>query len=155
MHAFNLTPLFRSSVGFDHLASLLDDAMRSDKGSTYPPYNIELIADDKYRISMAVAGFRREEVTVQTERNALSITGKQVADATKKFLHQGIAARSFERKFQLADHVKVVKAAMADGVLHVDLEREVPEAMRPRQIQIEGEDVLNLETSKKKVLESV
>ncbi|MDH5327299.1 MAG: Hsp20 family protein [Gammaproteobacteria bacterium] len=143
MTTFDLSPLYRSSIGFDHLFSLLDNANRLDGNkNTYPPYNIEMTGEDKYRITMAVAGFKKTDVNIVSEQNNLTVTGKQSADDKKKYLHQGIAARSFERKFQLEDHVKVVSAAMEDGLLHIDLVREIPEAMKPRTIEIESNDRL-------------
>ncbi len=140
MRTLDLTPLFRSSVGFDHLVNLLDSAMRSDKTyGGYPPYNIELTDEDKYRITMAVAGFTEDEISIVSERNNLTVTGKKATEEEKKYLHQGIAARNFERKFQLADYVKVVSASLENGLLHIDLERELPEAMKPRKIAISSE----------------
>ena len=140
MSRLDLSPLFRSSVGFDHLASLLDAASRVEQPA-YPPYNIERVNDDKYRITMAVAGFSQNELDIETEDRLLKVTGvKQGESEERQFLHRGIAARNFERKFQLADHVKVVGAHIEHGLLHIDLEREVPEAMKPRKIEIGGAD---------------
>lgn len=142
----DFSPLYRSFIGFDHLAGLLDKASRADKQSSYPPYNIELLAEDQYRITMAVAGFAEEELAIQSEHNNLVITGTKTAEDEKtdrKFLHQGIAERNFERKFQLGDHVKVVGAFMENGLLHVDLQREIPEALKPRKIAINGKSLLN------------
>jgi molecular chaperone IbpA len=137
MRNIDLTPLYRSFIGFDHLASMIDSATRNEKQSTYPPYNIELIAEDKYRITMAVAGFAKEEVSIEVVENTLQVTGtKPSKDEERKFLHKGISERSFERKFQLGDHVKVLAADMENGLLHVDLERVVPEAKKPRKIEI-------------------
>lgn len=146
----DFSPLYRSFIGAEHLASLMDKASRAEKQPAYPPYNIESIADDKYRISMAVAGFVEAELDIESKENALTITGtKQAneADGDRKFLYQGIAERNFERKFQLADHVKVVAAHMEHGLLHVDLEREVPEALKPRKIAINGKSLLEGKTS--------
>lgn len=135
-HAIDLTPLYRSAIGFDRLASLLDAAM-VDKQPSYPPYNIELVDDDRYRITMAVAGFAEEELEITAEENTLLISGRQREDEpARRFLHQGIAARSFERKFQLAEHVRVIGARLEHGLLHVELVREVPETKRPRRIPI-------------------
>jgi molecular chaperone IbpA len=137
MRNIDLTPLYRSFIGFDHLASMIDNASRNEKQSTYPPYNIELIAEDKYRITMAVAGFSKEEVSIEVVENTLQVTGtKPDKDEERKFLHKGISERSFERKFQLGDHVKVLAADLENGLLHVDLERVVPEAKKPRKIEI-------------------
>lgn len=137
MRNIDLTPLYRSFIGFDHLASMIDSATRNEKQSTYPPYNIELIAEDKYRITMAIAGFSKNEVSIEVVENTLQVTGtKPEKDEERKFLHKGISERSFERKFQLGDHVKVLAADLENGLLHVDLERVVPEAKKPRKIEI-------------------
>jgi len=141
----DLSPLYRSFIGFDHLAGLIDKAARSEKQSSYPPYNIELLAEDKYRITMAVAGFSESELDIESKQNHLVITGTKESNnegSTRKFLHQGIAERNFERKFQLGDHVKVIGAFMENGLLHVDLEREIPEALKPRKIAINGKSLL-------------
>lgn len=136
MARLDLSPLFRSSIGFDHLASMLDSANRIDQPA-YPPYNIERIAEDKYRITMAVAGFESSELEIESERNTLKVSGvKADVEEGREYLYRGIAARNFERKFQLADHVKVVGANLANGLLHIDLQREIPEAMKPRKIEI-------------------
>ncbi len=142
----DFSPLYRSFIGFDHLAGLIDKASRADKQSSYPPYNIELLAEDQYRITMAVAGFAESELEIESKQNNLIITGTKAAandKANRKFLHQGIAERNFERKFQLGDHVKVIGAFMENGLLHVDLEREIPEALKPRKIAINGKSLLN------------
>ncbi len=139
MTRLDLSPLFSSSIGFDHLASLLDASSRVEQPA-YPPYNIERVGEDKYRISMAVAGFDRSELKIESERNTLTVGGvKADAREEKQYLHRGIAARNFERKFQLADHVKVVSASMENGLLHIDLRREIPEAMKPRSIEISSQ----------------
>ncbi len=138
MARLDLSPLFRSSVGFDHLASMLDSANRIEQPA-YPPYNIERVSDDKYCISMAVAGFDSSELQIESERNTLKVSGvKESAEENREYLHRGIAARNFERKFQLADHVKVIGANLENGLLYIDLEREIPEAMKPRKIEISG-----------------
>lgn len=135
---FDLSPLYRSSVGFDHLFSLLDSARRVDqRGDSYPPYNIESTGDDAYRITMAVAGFDQSELSIESKENTLTISGVKNKDDKKNYLYQGIAERNFERRFQLADHVKVVSARQQNGLLHVDLVREIPEAKKPRFIEIE------------------
>ena len=137
---FDFSPLYRSSIGFDHMVSLLDSARRIDQGgNSYPPYNIERTGDDAYRISMAVAGFDQSELNVETKENTLTINGVKNKDDATNYLYQGIAERNFERRFQLADHVKVTNAKLENGLLHVDLVREIPEAMRPRTIQIQAE----------------
>lgn len=138
MRDFDLSPLYRSAIGFDRLASMLDNASRNDNQPSYPPYNIELLGENAYRITMAVAGFTIEELDIQSENSTLLIAGtKHVDKEQHQYLYQGIAARNFERRFQLADHVKVMKAHMENGLLHVDLIREIPEAMKPRSIKIE------------------
>lgn len=141
----DFSPLYRSFIGFDHLAGLIDQASRADKQSSYPPYNVELLADDQYRVTMAIAGFSEEELEIESKQNTLIVTGtKQPTEnkADRKFLHQGIAERNFERKFQLGDHVKVIGAFMEHGLLHIDLEREIPEALKPRKIAINGKSLL-------------
>ena len=136
---FDLTPLYRSTVGFDRLARMLDEAS-SLEAPSYPPYNIEKLADDEYRITMAVAGFAPEDITIEVKGSALTVSGKKAekAEAKSEFLHQGIASRAFERRFQLADHVQVQGAGMENGLLHVSLKREVPEALKPRTIPVNG-----------------
>ncbi|MDE2385153.1 MAG: Hsp20 family protein [Alphaproteobacteria bacterium] len=134
---FDFTPLYRSSVGFDRLFQLLDEAAASETQS-YPPYNIERVGDNEYRITMAVAGFGPADVAIEAKGNTLTVTGKKAEKAAPsgEMLHQGIAARGFERRFQLADHVEVKGADMDNGLLHIALERRVPEALKPRQIPI-------------------
>lgn len=141
MRAFDFSPLLRSSVGFDHVNRLFELANRiDDAAAAYPPYNIEKHGEDAYRITMAVAGFRQDELDVTVKENSLIITGKAAeqpkADEQVTVLHRGIARRAFERRFELADTVKVVGAELNDGLLHIALKREVPEAKKPRQIQI-------------------
>lgn len=139
MREFDLSPLYRSAIGFDRLANMLDNASRNDNQPSFPPYNIELLGENEYRITMAVAGFENDELNIQSESGSLIVTGqKQEQSQERQYLYQGIAARNFERRFQLADHVKVVTASMENGLLHIDLIREIPEAMKPRQIQIQG-----------------
>ena len=140
MRQFDLTPLYRSTVGFDRLFSLLDNQSGVNQTQSYPPYNIERISDDEYRITMAVAGFTEEELTVEVKENALTVTGSkaEAPESDANMLYRGIAARAFERRFQLADHVFVTGAALDHGLLHVSLKREVPEAMKPRTIEIQG-----------------
>jgi len=138
MTTFDFSPLYRTSVGFDRLASMLSAASRQDQGNSYPPYNIRTMGEDHYRITMAVAGFAEEELDITTEQNRLVVTGERVNEAedTGEYLHRGIATRAFERRFNLAEHVKVVNASLENGLLHIDLERELPEEMKPRTIKI-------------------
>lgn len=140
MRSFDFEPLYRSTVGFDRLASLMDRALSADVGpNTYPPYNIEKSGEDKYRITVAVAGFTEDELTVEMRDGQLVIAAKKqpVEDAPEvTFLHRGIATRAFEKRFQLADHVRATGAQSKDGLLHIDLVREVPEALKPRKIEI-------------------
>jgi len=140
MRTFDLAPLYRSTVGFDRLFSMLDQASGFDgSGSTYPPYNIERTGENAYRITVAVAGFSESDLSIEAKENTLTIKGEKQAKTDEQkgeVLHQGIAARAFERVFQLAEHVEVRGAALENGLLHVDLVREVPEAKRPRQIPI-------------------
>jgi molecular chaperone IbpA len=150
MRNFDLAPLYRATVGFDQIADMMDRVLSSDVAQpTYPPYNIEKIADDGWRISIAVAGFAEADLSVELRDGALIIAAQKADDgAERTYLHRGIATRAFERRFQLADHVRVTGAAHADGMLHVDLVREVPEALKPRRIAIEvrsarGKDVVD------------
>jgi len=145
MRTIDLSPLYRSFIGSDHLASMIDAANRQENQTTYPPYNIELLAEDKYRITMAVAGFAQDDVIIEVQENTLKVVGNKEAekvdeankdDTKRKFLHKGISERNFERKFQLGDNVKVLAADLQHGLLHIDLERVVPEAQKPRRIDI-------------------
>ena len=139
MRTIDLSPLYRSFIGSDHLASLIDAASRAEKQTSYPPYNIELLGEDKYRITMAIAGFGKDDVEVEVKENTLKVSGKRDADTKegeRKYLHKGISERSFERKFQLGDNVKVLAADLENGLLHIDLERVVPESQKPRRIEI-------------------
>lgn len=133
---FDLTPLFRTSIGFDRMAQLLDQANRIDQTPSYPPYNIETLGENNYRITLAVAGFCERDLDITSEQNTLTVKGKKQAESEGQFIHRGIANRSFERRFQLADHVLVKSATMDNGLLHIELEREIPEAMKPRTIAI-------------------
>jgi molecular chaperone IbpA len=143
MRPFDLTPLYRSAIGFDRLAHLLE-AQRADAAPSYPPYNIEHVSEDKYRIVMALAGFDRSEVEIVAERDSLQVSGrKQKDDTPRTYLHRGIAARDFEQRFQLANHVKVTSAGFDNGMLTIELVREVPEALKPRRIVIDGVDPLH------------
>ena len=139
MRTFDLAPLYRSTVGFDRLFSMLDQAAGLESAPTYPPYNIERTGENAYRISVAVAGFGESELSLESKESTLTIRGekKEKTEEPKgEVLYQGIAARAFERRFQLADHVQVTGAALEHGLLHVDLVREIPEAKKPRQIPI-------------------
>ncbi len=138
MRSFDLSPLFRTSVGFDRMARMMD-AMAQDASPSYPPYNIEKLGEDSYRITMAVAGFGDDNLSIEVKENQLRVTGrleKDEEEAERQFLHRGIAERAFERRFSLADHIKVKDATLENGLLHIDLEREVPEEAKPRQIPI-------------------
>lgn len=147
MRTFDLTPLYRSAIGFDRLAQMLNDAQRNDSTPSYPPYNIELVSEDQYRIVMALAGFNREEIDITSERESLVVTGRKQRDGVERtYLHRGIAARDFEQRFQLANHVKVTGATFENGMLTIELVREVPEALKARKIVINGgENVTALE----------
>ena len=138
MRNFDFTPLYRSAIGFDRMANLLDSLSRAEQNQpAYPPYNIELTGEDKYRITMAVAGFDPSEITIEVNQNNLTVSAdKAVAEQQRTYLHQGIAARSFERRFQLADHVQVKSANYENGLLHIDLQQVIPESMKSRTIPI-------------------
>jgi molecular chaperone IbpA len=139
MRNFDLAPLYRATVGFDQIADLMDRVFASDLPQpTYPPYNIEKTAENAYRISIAVAGFAADDLTVEVKENALVVAARKAdeAEETRSYLHRGIATRAFERRFTLADHVRVTEASHADGMLHIDLVREIPEVLKPRRIQI-------------------
>ena len=152
MRTFDLAPLYRSTVGFDRLFSMLDGAGVDASAPTYPPYNIERTGENAYRISVAVAGFGESDLTIESKENTLTIRGEKQAndeEKTGELLYKGIAERTFERSFQLADHVVVKGASLANGLLHVDLVREIPEAMKPRAIPIASSGkVLNVEPTK-------
>ena len=139
MRAFDMTPLFRTSVGFDRMSRLMDAAIQMENATkTYPPYNIAKLAENDYQITLAVAGFSEEELTIESKENALTVTGRHENKAEGvEYLHRGIAGRAFERRFQLADHIKVVGARLENGLLHIALEREIPEALKPRLIPIQ------------------
>lgn len=136
---FDLSPLYRSTVGFDRLAQLLDN-VGSFEVPAYPPYNIERVSDDEYRVTMAVAGFGQDDIAVEVKQNTLTVSGKksEKTESRTEFLHQGIAQRAFERRFQLADYVQVEGAELANGLLHISLKREIPEAMKPRTIAVKN-----------------
>ncbi|MBK1716834.1 Hsp20 family protein [Thiocystis violacea] len=140
MTSIDFSPLFRSMIGFDRMTSALENAYRSEAGG-YPPYNIEASGENDYRITMAVAGFSEQDLGLEVKENILTVSGGRPDDEEqgRRFLYRGIANRSFERKFQLADYVRVLDARLENGLLHVDLRREIPEAMKPRKIEIRGE----------------
>ena len=142
---FDFSPLYRSAIGFDRFASLIDSALGADPQPSYPPYNIELVEENRYRITMAVAGFDRQEIDIELERDTLKIVGrKSKEDVPKNYLHRGLAARNFEQRFQLADYLKVSGATLENGLLSIDLAREIPEAMKPRKIDISAPPVPRL-----------
>lgn len=137
MRTIDFSPLYRSVVGFDRLAAQLDAAATQESAAGYPPYNIERTDENAYRVEIAVAGFRPDELTIEVKENLLTVTGRKAAnDDSRKFLHRGLAERNFERRFQLADYVLVTDANLADGLLSIDLKRELPEALKPRTIAI-------------------
>lgn len=144
MRTFDLSPLYRTAIGFDRFANLLDTVSRQEQSQpSYPPYNIELTGEDQYRISMAVAGFDKSELNIEVKENYLTVAGsKNETVSERQFLHQGIAARNFERRFQLADYVRVEGASIENGLLHIDLLREIPEAVKPRTIEISSASLI-------------
>jgi molecular chaperone IbpA len=151
MRNYDLSPLLRATVGFDRMFNMLDTASRLDEAALgYPPYNIEKTGEDSYHIVMAVAGFGESDLEVTAKENSLVITGKKdkVEEASERYLHRGIATRAFERRFDLADHIRVTGARLENGLLHIELLRELPEAMKPRSIAIE-----TAAPSKRKVIE--
>lgn len=139
MRNLDLSPLYRATIGFDRMADLVDRALSSDGADvTYPPYNIEKTGDDSYRITLAVAGFSADDLSVELREGALIVSGRKAEPETERsYMHRGIATRAFERKFTLAEHIRVAGASNQDGLLHIDLIREVPEALKPRRIAIE------------------
>lgn len=146
MTTIDFSPLFRSMIGFDRLSNALETAYRSEPGG-YPPYNIEVSGENDYRITMAVAGFSEKDLLIEVKENILTVSGGRAEEseqAETRYLYRGIANRSFERKFQLADYVRVVDARLENGLLHVSLRREIPEAMKPRQIEIRSGDLNRL-----------
>ncbi|MFN3525333.1 MAG: Hsp20 family protein [Paracoccus sp. (in: a-proteobacteria)] len=138
MRNFDLTPLYRASIGFDRLADVMDRTLSADLSApTYPPYNIEKTGEDAYRISIAVAGFSADDLSVEIRDGAVIVSARKAEDEDgRSYLHRGIATRAFERKFTLADHVRVEGASHVDGMLHIDLVREIPEALKPRRVEI-------------------
>jgi len=151
MRTFDLTPLYRATVGFDQIADLMDRVLSKDVSQpTYPPYNIEKTADDAYRISLAVAGFAEEDLSVEVREDALIVSAsKSTDDESRSYLHRGIATRAFERRFQLADHIRVSGASHENGMLNIDLVREVPEALKPRRIEISNGATLDAKAVEK------
>jgi molecular chaperone IbpA len=147
--AFDLSPYRRTTVGFDRLFDFLENASRQDQADNYPPFDIEKLSDDRYRITLAVAGFRPEEIDVTARQNLLVVTGRKSENRNKdgNYLHMGIATRAFERRFELADFVQVEDAQMQDGLLSISLLREIPEAMKPRKISINGGEARTLEAT--------
>ncbi|WP_416884072.1 Hsp20 family protein [Marivita sp.] len=144
MRGYDFAPLYRATVGFDQIADLMDRVLTTEVSQpTYPPYNIEKTADDAYRISIAVAGFSDEDLTVEVKDGALHVSARKVdEDEGRTYLHRGIATRAFQRRFHLADHVRVVGASHENGMLHIDLQREIPEALKPRRIAIAKADAV-------------
>jgi molecular chaperone IbpA len=138
MRTYDFSPLWRSTIGFDHLADLVDSSLRQATDDNYPPYNIERSSEDHYRITLALAGFAPEDVALTAEQNTLTIEGKKAGKDERDYLYQGIAARPFRRVFNLADYVQVKGASFDNGLLVIDLAREIPEAMKPRRIAING-----------------
>ena len=155
MRHFDFSPLYRATVGFDQVADMFDRVLTSDvQTSSYPPYNIEKIDEDAYRISVAVAGFSEADLNVEVRENSLIISADKSEQEKRNYLHRGIGSRSFKRQFQLADHVQVTGANHSDGMLHIELKREVPEALKPRQIQISrGSSILS--NAKDRVIEAL
>ncbi len=156
MRTFDLAPLYRATVGFDQIADLMDRVLTNDVAQpTYPPYNIEKTADDAWRISIAVAGFSEDELNVELRENALIVAARKAAeDGDRTYLHRGIATRAFERRFHLADHVRVTGATHVDGMLNIDLAREVPEALKPRRIEITNGDTVDVKAVEKQADET-
>ena len=157
MRTYDFSPLYRSAVGFDRLANLLESASRTSQENGWPPYNIETTGENTYRIEIAVAGFKPDELTIEAKENQLTVTGRKTANddgaAERNFLHRGLAERDFERRFQLADYVIVTDAGLENGLLTISLKRELPEAMKPRRIEIatgEAKGLINAQPKKGK-----
>lgn len=143
MRTLDLTPLYRSVIGADRMARMLDSIDATDNSNSFPPYNIEVVDENRYRITLALAGFKLSDLEIEQENNLLKVVGQKGDEQVEaKYLYQGIAKRSFERNFQLADHVEVTGARFEDGLLHIDLVREIPEAMKPKRIAIQTTDVI-------------
>ncbi|MHC5307246.1 Hsp20 family protein [Bartonella sp. LJL80] len=146
MRQVDFTPLYRSTVGFDRLFNMFDSMSQPESAQSYPPYNIERLSENSYRISMAVAGFSEDEIDVEAHRNQLTIKGEKTAEDDSEitdFLYRGIAARAFERRFQLADHVEVIGAQLKNGLLHIELKRDIPEDLKPRKITVQASNATN------------
>jgi len=144
MRDYDFTPLTRSFIGFDRMARMIDAASKAETAGGYPPYNIEQVDENAYRIELAVAGFSDSELSIETHQNVLTVTGQKEADeAERTYVHRGIAGRGFERRFQLADHVRVTQADLKNGLLVIELQREIPEALKPRTIAIGTKAVAN------------
>lgn len=139
---FDFSPLFRSSIGFDRMLDALESASRIETVDNWPPYDIAKIGDDDYRIKMAVAGFSQDELTITQEQNMLVVSGQKTGEDEGQYLHRGIANRAFQRRFELADHVRVEGAGLVNGLLTIDLKREIPEEMKPRRIEISTDEAL-------------
>jgi len=146
---FDFTPLFRSSIGFDRMLNALETASRIETPDNWPPYDISKTADDDYRITMAVAGFAQDDLAITQEQNMLMVSGQKAGEDRGEYLHRGIAGRAFERRFELADHVKVVGAGLVNGLLTIDLKREIPEEMKPRRIEIAADKAITKGSTKK------
>lgn len=155
MTTYDFAPLFRSTIGFDRLAHLVEDAMRRDEtGPAFPPYNIVKTGENSYRITLAVAGYSESDLSVESKENTLTVTGgRKPADEGVSFLHRGIAEGSFKRTFQLADYVRVANALYENGLLHIELVREIPEAMKPRRIEINSSPMAKVASKAKKMIE--
>jgi len=148
--SIDFSPLYRSVVGFDRLANLLEAATKAESAGGYPPYNIETVGDNAYRIEIAVAGFKPEELTVDVKENVLTVSGrKSPEDEAKRYLHRGLAERNFDRRFQLADYVVVTDATIADGLLAISLKRELPEQLKPRRVEIKTAAPVQIEQTAK------
>ncbi len=143
MRTYDFSPLFRSTIGFDRLFDLVETAQRAAE-DTYPPYNIERLAEDRYQITLAVAGFSPDEISVTAEQNVVTIEGSKADKTEREFLYRGISTRQFKRQFSLADHVQVMNATFDNGLLKIELVREIPEAMKPRRIAINGASTANV-----------
>jgi molecular chaperone IbpA len=154
MRSFDLSPLYRSAIGFDRMANVLDTLTRSEQSQpSYPPYNIELTGEDKYRITMAVAGFAKDELNIEVNQGLLIISAaKSPEEKERNYLYQGIAARGFERRFQLADHVQVLAADYENGLLHIECQKIIPEALKPRRVEIGGANKASVVSSVDNIL---
>ncbi len=152
MRRFDFSPLYRQTIGFEHLANLIEQLATNDGENGFPPYNIERLGENEYRITMAVAGFSNHDLNIEVKEGTLSVRGeKSLEDQDRQYMHRGIAARNFERRFKLADYVEVSGATLENGLLHVDLKREIPEAMKPRTIKI----VQNTKNGSDRTIDSV